>query len=461
MTRPFYCIKNHNIDYIKLDKGIKRRIPMKRRLLSLIIAVILSVGMLTGCKREEASPKPSAKSTVSKTSKTSKVTSANINIFVNNPEYVDAINEYIKEYKKNKPNITVNLKTVQSDYSQLLKMKIKSGDMPDVFTTSAGSEIKEYAKYSYDLTGQPLAKAMTDEVRMNMSYKGKVYGFPIKENVYGLVYNKDLFDKNKIPVPKTLVELEAAAQKLKSMGIQPFSTGYNEFWVFRHVFMNFLDASQPDDVEGLVKSLSSGKAKFETYPLINDNFFKFIDLTVKYGDIKPLETDLSAELADFAMGKAAMIIGQGSWAEADILNINPKIKLGVTGYPVDDKTSNAFIVAGTEQATRIYKDSPALAEVLDLYNWLFTSDYGKKWFSKVAKVMPPINGGDMSKMQIAKEFETYKKENRVGDMYVNYVTDDFHQKFGEIMQGYIAKTFTKEQAVKEIENSFKKTNKEK
>ncbi|WP_024832542.1 ABC transporter substrate-binding protein [Ruminiclostridium josui] len=434
---------------------------MKKRLLSFILAFVLAVSMMTGCRKEDPMDKMPSKDTASKTSKESMEKSVDINIFVNNPEYVDAINEYLKEYKKNKPNLTVNLKTIQSDYSQILKTKIKSGDMPDVFTTSAGSEIKEYAKYSYDLTGQPLAKAMTDEVRMNMSYKGKVYGFPIKENVYGLVYNKELFDKSKIPVPKTLVELEAAAQKLKSMGIQPFSTGYKEPWVFRHVFMHFMDASKPDDVEGLVKNFSSGKDKFETYPLINDNFFKFIDLTVKYGDIKPLETDLSAELADFAMGKAAMIIGQGSWAESDILNINPKIKIGITGYPVDDKTANAFIVAGTEQATRIYKDSPVLSEVLDLYNWLFTSDYGKKWFSKIAKVMPPVNGADMSKMQIAKEFETYKKDNMVGDMYVNYVNDDFHQKFGEIMQGYIAKTYTKEQAVKEIQNTFKKTGKEK
>ncbi|EGD48256.1 extracellular solute-binding protein family 1 [Ruminiclostridium papyrosolvens DSM 2782] len=434
---------------------------MNKRLLPLILAFVLIIVGVAGCKKKELSPKIPSQGTASKTSKSSLAKSTAINIFVNNPEYVDAINEYLKEYKKNKPNLKVNLKTVQSDYSQMLKTKIKSGEMPDVFTTAAGSEIKEYAKYSYDLTGQPLAKAMTDEARMNMSYKGKVYGFPVKENVYGLVYNKDLFDKNKIPVPKTLVELEAAAQKLKSVGIQPFSTGYKEVWVFRHVFMHFMDASMPDDVEGLAKNLTSGKDKFETYPLINDNFFRFIDLTVKYGDIKPLETDLSAELTDFAMGKAAMIIGQGSWAEADILKINPKMKLGITGYPVDDKTSNAFIVAGTEQATRIYKDSPVLSEVLDLYNWLFTSDYGKKWFSKIAKVMPPINGADVTKIQIAKEFETYKKDNKVGDMYINYVKDDFHQKFGEIIQGYIAKTYTKEQAVKEIEGTFKKTGKEK
>jgi ABC-type sugar transport system, periplasmic component len=437
---------------------------MKKSVPALALAVVMTAGIFTGCSKAGQSQSSSGTSTAAKTSKASKASkskSADINIFVNSPEYVDAINDYINAYKKTKPNITVNLKTVQSDYPQMLKAKLKSGEMPDVFTTGAGSEIKEYAKYSYDLTGQPLAKAMTDEVRMNMSYNGKVYGFPIKENAYGIVYNKDLFKKNKIPVPKTMVELEAAAMKLKSTGIQPFSTGYKELWVFRHVFMHFMDASKPDDVEGLVKNLSSGKAKFETYPLINDNFFKFIDLTVKYGDIKPLETDLAAELTDFAMGKAAMIIGQGTWAEADILKINPKMKLGIMGYPVDDKTSNAFITAGAEQATRIYKDSPVLEDVLDLYNWLFTSDYGKKWFSGVAKVMPPINGAEMGKMQIAKEFESYRRDNKVGDMYINYTTDAFHKKFGEILQGYIAKTYTKEQAVKEIEETWKKIGKEK
>ncbi len=133
------------------------------------------------------------------------------------------------------------------------------------------------------------------------------------------------------------------------------------------------------------------------------------------------------------------------------MKINPDIKIGFTGYPTTEDPKDAFLTAGADQATRIYKDSKVLQDVLDLYNWLFTSDYGKKWFSEVAKVIPPIKEAPMPDMQITNELKTYLASNKAGDLYINYSLDSFHQKFGEIMQGYIAKTYTKDKAIQEIE----------
>jgi raffinose/stachyose/melibiose transport system substrate-binding protein len=435
---------------------------MKKRVLSLAMVLVMTTGVLAGCGKSEPSPETagtgtqSGKSKASDTSKATGSVPTEINVFVNNPEDIDAMNAYIKEYKKVRPYVKVNLEALQSDYTKRLKEKISANDIPDVFATPAGGEIKEYTKYLADLSNEPLARAMTDEVRKSMTNKGRVYGFPLKASAFGMVYSKDLFEKNKIPVPTTLTALEAAAQKLQSVGIQPFTTCYKEPWVFKHVFMHFIDATQPDGVEGLVTNFISGKAKLESYPLINDNFFKFIDMTVKYGDIKPLDTDLNAGLAAFANGKAAIMIGQGPWVEEDIVKIKKDTKIGFAGYPVSDKSSDAVIAAGSDQAMRIYKGSPVLKEVLDLFNWLYTSDYGKKWFSDEAKAIPPIKGAPMPKMQMAKDFETYRMNNKIGDLSTNYSSDAFHLKFAEIMQGYISKTYTKDQAIKEIEKAWKK-----
>ena len=93
--------------------------------------------------------------------------------------------------------------------------------------------------------------------------------------------------------------------------------------MFKHLFQHFLNAAQPDDVEGLINSFITGEAKIADYPELYDDFFKFVDLVVKYGDRKPLESDLSTEIAALGTGKAAMIIGQGAWVEADVLKIDP------------------------------------------------------------------------------------------------------------------------------------------
>ncbi|MDF2614735.1 MAG: ABC-type sugar transport system, periplasmic component [Clostridia bacterium] len=434
---------------------------MKKRLLSLMMCLVLAGGVMSGCSpkttgadaadtvKEAEAPKAADAEQTETAASDEPVT---ITIFQNMPEYTDAINAYIEEYKKVKPNVTINLEITQSDYPTMLKAKINSGEIPDVFATTAGGEIEAYAEYSYDLSNEPLAAAMTDAVKVNMSYDGKVYGFPIKSNTFGMIYNKELFEKAGITAPpKTLSELEAACEKLVAIGVKPFTTGYKEWWVQKHVFQHFFDAAQPDDVGGLVKEFIAGKAKFADYPTINDNFFKFVDLAVKYGDDKPLETDLSAEIAAFATGKAAMICGQGPWVEADILKINPSAQIGFTGYPVSENPADCVIIAGADQALRINKDSKVLKEVVELYNWLYTSDYGKKWFSEVAQVIPPIKDAPIPNLQIPTAMQEILKTEKAGDLYINYSLDSFHQKFGEIIQSYIAKAYTKEQAIKEIE----------
>ncbi|HEX7057741.1 MAG TPA: extracellular solute-binding protein [Bacilli bacterium] len=376
-----------------------------------------------------------------------------INMFTNMPEYTDAFHAYIEEYKKVKPNVTINLEIMQADYPTVLKSKIASGNIPDVFTSTAGGEIAQYAEYSADLTNEPLAAAMTDSVRNNMSLDGKVLGLPVKGNVFALLYNKKLFAEAGISAPpKTFAELNDDIAKLEAKGIKPFTNAYKEWWVFKHIFQHFIDAST-DNPQQLVNDFIAGKTHFSDHPELL-KFFDFIDTTVAHGMDKPLERDLNAEIADFATGKAAMMTGQGAWVEEGILKIDPNFQIGVAGYPVGDDANKAMIITGADQAIRINKDSPVAKEAIDFFNWLYTSDYGKKWFSQVAKVIPPIKDAPMPDLQIPKAMNEILQTEPSGDLAINYSLDSFHQKFGEIIQAYIGKVKTREQAIDEIEKAW-------
>ncbi|MFL0557194.1 MULTISPECIES: extracellular solute-binding protein [Paenibacillus] len=433
---------------------------MKKKILALSFSLVLIMGLLSACGGNNNAANNGASNAGSGNgAATDDSKPVTINMFTASPEYTDAFNAYIEEYKKVKPNVTINLEIMQADYNTVLKSRIAAGSTPDVFQTTAGGDIDTFAEYSADLTDQPLAAAMTDAVRANMtSSDGKVLGLPVKGNLFSLIYNKELFDEAGIEnFPKTTAELEDAIAKLEAKGITPFANAYKEWWVWKHIFQHFVNAAAQDagvTSQDLVKSFIAGDAKIKDYPALYDNFFNFIDTTVKHGTDKPLERDSNAEVSDFASGKAAIMTGKGAWDEEAIKKINPDIQIGIAGYPVSDKADQSMIITGADQALRINKDSAVVDETIEFFNWLYTSDYGKNWFSTIAKVIPPIKDAPLPELDMPKQMNEILKSEPSGDLAVNYSLDTFHQKFGEIMQAYIGGSKTKDQAVTDIEQAW-------
>jgi len=432
---------------------------MKKKLLSVLLCAAIALTMLAGCGGSGSDDNTSDTAGTAGTAGATDTTAAaasdepvEINIFISMPEYADAIEELITAYKEEKPNVTINYETTQNDYPTLLKAKLNSGECPDIFASTSGKEIEVYLDYSQDLADQPLAEVMSDPVKEVMMSGDELHGLSIKGNYFGVVYNKAIFDEvGIIEFPSTFQELEAACEAIQAAGYTPFSTGFAEWWVFKHVFQHYVNAAQPEDVDGLIKAFASGEAHIADYPELYDDFFNFINLAVKYGDSKPLESDLSTEVAALASGNTAMICGQGAWVETSILEINPEIQIGFNGYPVNDDPTNLQVIGGSDQALRIYKDSAVLDEVLEFCNWWYTSDYGKQWFANVAGVIPPIVGVEAPDLEVVKQGDALVEENGSGTLAIVYSTDSFHQAFGEVMQAYIAGTLDKDAACAEIE----------
>lgn len=430
---------------------------MKKKI-SVLLCAVMTITLLTGCGGSTGG-KETTSDTKGVASDTASITTSEepveINMFISMPEYADVIEKLIAAYKEVKPNVTINYETTQNDYPTLLKAKLNSGKCPDIFSSTSGKEIEVYLDYSKDLADQMLAEVMTEPVKAVMMSGDELHGLSIKGNYFGIVYNKAIFDEVEITqFPQTYQELEEACEKIQAAGYTPFSTGFAEWWVFKHVFQHYLNAAQPDDVDGLINAFALGEAHIKDYPELYNDFFNFIDLAVKYGDNKPLESDLSTEIAALGSGNTAMICGQGAWVENSILGINSEIQIGFDGYPVNDDSSACKVISGSDQALRVYKDSEVIDEVLEFCNWWYTSDYGKQWFANVAGVIPPIIEAEATDLEIVKQGNALVEENGSGILAIAYSTDSFHQAFGEIMQSYIAGTLDKDAACTEIETKW-------
>ena len=241
---------------------------MKKKFLSAILCAAMGVTMLAGCGSSGGNGGDSSQSASAKSDD-----SGEIYMFISQPEYADAIGELIDEYKKVAPNVTINYETTQNDYPTLLKAKLNSGETPDIFSSTSGKEIDTYKEYSYDLTGQPLTETMLDSVAATMqspSDGNGCYGVAIKGNYFGIVYNKDIFEECGITeFPSTVSAMKDACEKISAKGYKPFTTGFNEWWVFKHIWQHFLDAAAKDaglSTSDLIAKFEKGEAKVSDYP---------------------------------------------------------------------------------------------------------------------------------------------------------------------------------------------------
>ncbi|MDR0758531.1 MAG: extracellular solute-binding protein [Treponema sp.] len=413
-----------------------------KRLLCAVLGLSLAAGVFAGGAKDAGKPVGGE---------------VELYMFISQPEYADAINALLAEYKKVAPNVTINYETTQDDYPTLLKAKLNSGDVPDIFTSTAGKEIDLYREYSMDLSGQPLMNTMLPAVKDSMkalSDGSGPYGFAIKGNFFGILYNKDIFERAGIAeFPQTLDALEDACVKISALGIKPFTSGFAEWWVFKHTAMNFFGTASGDAVD-LVKKFEGGKAKMADYPVLYDNLFRYIDLVVKYGDNKPLETNLNSEIAAFARGEAAMANGQGAWIEADALKVNPNLRIGFDGYPVSNNPADCKAVTGADQAMRVSNRSKHQKELLDFVNWWYTSDYGKNWFVNIAQVVPPVVVSTLPNMEVVKQGTDMVEKEGSAPLSIIYSTDAFHMAFGEAMQAYVGGAAAKDATCAVIERRW-------
>ena len=475
------CFDDYSTRTGKVQKGM----GMKKKVLATMMTGVLAASMLAGCGSSSSSsgastaagdaPATSTEAAASTTvaaadtSSTEAAASSDtdysadsgeIYMFISSPEYADAINTLIDEYSNVAPNVTINYETTQNDYPTMLKAKINSGDVPDIFSSTSGMEIDTYREYSYDLSDEPIAAAMDDGVKSAMASAeegGGVYGLAIKGNYFGMVYNKDILADCGLEVPQTLDDFKSACETIESKGYQAVSTGFMEWWVFKQSSMNFLNAAAKANGEtpaDMVKKFQKGEAKISDYPILYDNWFDFVDTCVKYGDDKPLETDLAGEEQAFASGNVAFILGQGPWVETDLLSINPDLNIGFAGYPCDDKAEDALMVSGSDQALHVNKDSENLQAVLHFVNWWYTSDYGQSWFTDVANVVPPIKTDKESTSTIVQQGREAVEANGSGELSECYSSDSFNQAFGEDMQAYITGTTDKDATCAAIEKDW-------
>lgn len=220
------------------------------------------------------------------------------------------------------PDIDIELVNQPTDgfFTSLLTASA-IGQGPDIATMWAGRYMMDFEDYMVDLhqfiPDEIIAEANgADYFSEGGDSANALYVAPITVQWYIGWYNKALFERAGIAeVPRTWDELNAAAEKLKAAGIQPIIQGAvggsAQFqplfeWAYLAAALpvsdwpKLIDGTMPFNNPTLQAQLEKWHSLYQN-GYINEDAFNYPDT-----------------LEDFKAGRAAMILGGGSWQVAEL-----------------------------------------------------------------------------------------------------------------------------------------------
>ncbi|KAA9004837.1 extracellular solute-binding protein [Paenibacillus spiritus] len=374
-----------------------------------------------------------------------------IKVFQFKVEIAEQLNALAKEYEK-ETGVKVEVETHGGgeDYGALLKAELASGSEPEIFNNGGFTALQPYMDRATDLSDQPWVSNVLDSAKIPTTVDGKLYGMPMNVEGYGIIYNKDLFQKAGITnEPKTLSELKDAVEKLKAAKITPFETT-NEWWSLGIHLVNVGMASQPDPA-AFIEDLKSGKQTIKDNAIFKQ-WLDLVDVIFNNAQKNKMTTDYATQVADFASGKAAMM-QQGNWTQGDIDKIDPNLNLGVLPLPISDEPGHVFV--GVPNNWIVNSKSAHPEEAKAFLNWLVSSETGKKYLTKEFKFLPAFNGvpaeaADIGQVGVAVQEKSADALSWTWDRFPDGVT----QGFGAAMQEYMGGTIDRDQLLAKLDKAI-------
>lgn len=351
---------------------------MRKKLLSVILAISMVATMATGCGSSNSSEK----------SKDGKIT---LKVFSNLPDRKNGQGlveqKIIDDYMEENKNVTIEVEALDEEaYKTKFKAYSMEG-MPDIVNIwgqpsfldevlEAGvlAELNEddYADYGF-ISGS------LDGFKKD----GKLYGLPRNTDVAGFYYNKKMFDDNNWEVPTTYDELLDLAGKISKAGITPLAMDGGDGWPMAVYLSDILYKLTGNDYSSIVSdAVANGDFS-------DPSFKKATELLKETADAKMFQSgydsqDYGTAMNLFTNGQAAMFY-MGSWEASMALNedIPEEIRTNVRVFtmPVIEggKGTATDIAAWNGGGYAVSANSEVKEEAIKFLNYMYQPDKLSKY----------------------------------------------------------------------------------
>jgi raffinose/stachyose/melibiose transport system substrate-binding protein len=267
------------------------------------------------------------------------------------PENITAAEALVAAYEAANPgvNIEIDTRAGGSEGDNLVKTRLATGEMADIFFYNSGSLFKALnpEKTMADLSDLPNQANVVDSFKTVVTgTDGKVYGVPSGPAMGGgIFYNRKIYADLGLSVPKTWAEFMANGEKIKAAGKVAVVQTYKDTWTSQLFVLsdNFNTMAEMPDWPTLY---TENKAKYATTPAALKAFQRLQDVH----DAGFLNEDFGA--ATFDDGMRMVVTGEAAHypmltfaVSGAVTNFPDQIgDLGFFAQPGDDAAKNGLTV---------------------------------------------------------------------------------------------------------------------
>jgi raffinose/stachyose/melibiose transport system substrate-binding protein len=159
-----------------------------------------------------------------------------------------------------------------TDGDNLIKTRLSTGEMNDVFLYNSGSLFQALHPDTQlqPLTDEPWVKDLTSDFKKTVSTDKATYGAPMSTSFNGgIMYNKKVYEKLGLTVPKTWDEFISNSEKIKAAGIVPVIQSYGDTWTSQlFVLADFANVNAQDPKWAADYTANKPDAKYSKEPAL-------------------------------------------------------------------------------------------------------------------------------------------------------------------------------------------------
>ena len=154
---------------------------------------------------------------------------------------VAQMNNLLAEYKKLKPNVTIQFRpTNPPDYNATLRLQLDGGTGPDLMYARSYAPGRELFNAGYFADCSDIPGVTQNFSAANLAPwqtpEGTLFAVPFAAVSHAVYYNKTVFQKEGLAIPQTWEDFLSLCETLAAKGYTPLANGVADEWDILEVF---------------------------------------------------------------------------------------------------------------------------------------------------------------------------------------------------------------------------------
>ncbi len=430
-----------------------------KKIVAMFLMTAMTVGALSGCGNPSGNSNNEANEGSGNSGKVEVTMLGTIKAEIG-PAFEDAV----AAYNASQDKYEVVTMPLDGNAFERMTALYASGNTPTIM--AMGQEANEFSDKLLDVSDQPLLQdAQEGSYDLVTTEDGKVIGFPITVEAFGLLYNKTVMDEvaggtfdsttvdSQDSLKQLYADIEAAGKG--AVHISPLD------WSLGAHLTNLMFAPQsenPEEARSLIDGLKAGDVKLIENEVFNGWLDTFDILkehnTAKASPLAPTYEDGGLEIG---MGDTATWF-QGNWTLPMLQEVDSEVQLGIMPFPVSNDSStygNTQVSVGVPMYLSIDNENATEEEqagAIDFINWLFTSDEGQVHYVENMKFIPVYKSVTAQPEDtLSQEILKYMNDSKTLPWINMYYPGDAGAALGATLQKYLDDVITREEVAAEFE----------